>query len=655
METKTKKHIDVVVKYFYPVTAGIETNILETYSVLAEKGWDITIHTSKNTALEKDILSDTDKIRGLKIKRYHFGPFGFNPDINWQTTDLVCLHNFDIFPHFQLMLRILWLKITGRKNFGLTITPHGGFNPEWSVFPFTQRIIKFIYNYSLGALLINLSADGVRAVSEWEKEEMIKHGLKRKIVAVISNGVEDEAFANIENLASSKIKKEVESLGRYIIQIGRIYPIKNYETTIKSLPHLPKDINYVIAGPVSDEKYHQKLIKLAESLNVKNRVHFIGIIRGVDKYYLIKHARVMVHMALWESFCNVLHEALSQGVVCVAADNTAIPYIIKDKKNGFLVPTKDSQKLADKLNYVIKNYHSSEINKIRAKNIEVGRKWSWRNVAEKMDEFYISKIKKHDHISQNNNQIEKIISEKIPCIFVSPHLDDAALSAGDLLFYLSKNTKVEIINVFTSSSEKPYTLSTKAFLYKCGYSDANDLFTDRIKEDEQALSKLRIKPINLGFIDAPFRKYKNVSRVKLMFSKLLPELIHTYPVHRWHISDGVISYHDTRLLNQIASELKQITSKYKNYYIFCPIADGTHVDHKIVRKVCEANFKNVIFWSDYPYETGNIKDKSVKMAFSWRKNSSQKIGLISGYKSQINMLFPDQKIKIIPEIYYVKN
>ena len=38
--------------------------------------------------------------------------------------------------------------------------------------------------------------------SEYEKEKMIKHGLSKKIVTVISNGVEDEAFADIENLAS---------------------------------------------------------------------------------------------------------------------------------------------------------------------------------------------------------------------------------------------------------------------------------------------------------------------------------------------------------------------------------------------------------------------------------------------------------------------
>ena len=44
------KRLHVITRYFYPVAAGIETNILETYSILASRGWDITIHTSKDIA-----------------------------------------------------------------------------------------------------------------------------------------------------------------------------------------------------------------------------------------------------------------------------------------------------------------------------------------------------------------------------------------------------------------------------------------------------------------------------------------------------------------------------------------------------------------------------------------------------------------------------
>ncbi len=395
---KTKPHIDVVVKYFIPVTAGIETNILETYSVLAEKGWDITIHTSKDTHLDKDVLSDYEEIRGLKVKRYSFGPFGYEPNIDWENTDLIALHNFDMFPHFQLMLKTLWLKLKGKKNFKLVITPHGGFNPEWSIFPFVSRVVKWTYHMTLGALLANYSADGIRAVSDWEKAEMSKWGLSKKLLLTISNGVEKEAYMDIDKLASDEIKEKVKRWGKYLTQIGRVYPIKNYETDIKAMYYLPKDINLVIVGPISDRNYKQELDELIVKLGLQHRVFFAGVLKGVDKYYFIKNAQMMIHMALWESFCNVVHEGLSQGLVCIVANNTALPFLVKHGINGYHIETKDHVGLAKQIMQVMKNKDSEFIKEMKKRNREFGLEHSWMNVAERMDEWYKSLLGTQDSV-----------------------------------------------------------------------------------------------------------------------------------------------------------------------------------------------------------------------------------------------------------------
>jgi glycosyltransferase involved in cell wall biosynthesis len=385
---KTNKKVDVIVKYFFPVTAGIETNVMETYTVLARNGWDVTIHTSNDVYMKKGVLSPREEIRGLHIKRYPFTKFGYFPDIDWNTTDAVCLHNFDIFPHIRIILYVLWLKMTRRKRFGFFLTPHGGFNPEWRVFSKIQAVIKSTYHFTIGTYLINRTLDGVRAVSNWEGEEMLKKGLKKSIVKVIPNGVEDEAYADLEKNASEEIKKKVKGLGKYIIQIGRIYPIKNYETDIRALPLIPADIKLLIVGPVADQKYADSLIELARSLGVENRVIFFGIIRGIDKYYLIKHAQMMVHMAIWESFCNVVHEGLSQGLVCLVANNTALPYLIKDGKNGFCIETTSHTELSKKINYVLKNIKSKRILEMKKENRRYGLEYSWQKVAYEMNDFY---------------------------------------------------------------------------------------------------------------------------------------------------------------------------------------------------------------------------------------------------------------------------
>ncbi len=389
---KTNKTIHIIVKYFYPVAAGIETNILETYSELAKEGWDITIHTSKDTLTEKNVLPDTDLIKNLKVKRYKNHWYGYIPDIDWNNAGLLCLHNFNV-DHIFYFIFTAWKKILKQKTFGLVVTPHGGFNPEWSIYSKPVALLKQLYHFSIGTFLINHVVDRVRAVSEWEKAEIVKKGVKKEKVVTISNGVEPEAYLAIDNVASNEIKRKVKGFGNYILQIGRIYVIKNYETTIKALPLLPKNVTFVIAGPIGNEGYLKELKTLIEKLDIQDRVKFIGVVRGVDKFYLMKHASMMVHMALWESFCNVLHEAMSQGQVCIAADNTALPYLIKDGVNGYLVPTKDYKQLSEKINYVLLNSKNKQIIKMQARNRALGLKDSWVNTAQKMETTYENLLK----------------------------------------------------------------------------------------------------------------------------------------------------------------------------------------------------------------------------------------------------------------------
>ncbi len=387
-----KKVVQVIEKYFFPVTAVIEVNMHETYKVLEREGWDVTFHTSKDTLTEKNILPDNEVISGMSVRRYTFGSFGYFPTLDWDRSDFICLHNFNIFPHFWILVYSLIRRLIGKKYYKLILTPHGGFTPEWSVFPLVSRVIKYLYHFTVGTLLINIAVDGVRAVSEWEKAEIISKGVNKKKVVVIANGLEDEAFKDVDAEASVDIKAKVKGFGRYLLQIGRVYPIKNYETTIKALPLLPSDIKFVIAGPIelnSYANYMTELKTLVADLNVQDRVIFLGVVKGVDKYYLIKNSLAMVHMALWESFCNVVHEGLSQGLVCIVANNTALPFLIHDKENGYLVRTKDYKMLAEKINFVVTNPEAEEIRKIKSVAKEEGLKNSWVDVAHRMKDFYL--------------------------------------------------------------------------------------------------------------------------------------------------------------------------------------------------------------------------------------------------------------------------
>jgi len=181
------------------------------------------------------------------------------------------------------------------------------------------------------------------------------------------------------------------------LQIGRVHEIKNHQTTIKALAALPKDINYVITGPIHDDKYKQELDKLIKSLGLEEQVIFSGIIKGAEKYYLVKNALAMVHMALWECYCGVVLEAMSQRTICVVSEDSAFPYIHNNKFNGYNLKAKDYQGVAEAINNIIVNPDSMEHQVIKQRNFDYANKHSWDMMVERLKCFYLGCINKQQN------------------------------------------------------------------------------------------------------------------------------------------------------------------------------------------------------------------------------------------------------------------
>lgn len=387
---KHQGHIDVVSKYFYPVTAGIETNILETYSELVQLGWSITVHTTTDTLNTKNTLSASDSIRGISIARYPSHGMGYIPAIDFSSTRLICLHNFNIFPHLGIYLITCIRRLLRLRTPNIFLTPHGGFTPEWPTFPRTIRILKRLYHAFVGRWLINTQTGMVRAISQWERQALMNQGVYAKKIVLIKNGLDKAAVQNHEKRVRSSIKKTVRSLGKYFVAVGRIAPIKNYETMIRAMAKHQNSTKLAIIGPIQDGTYFTHLMEIARSLKIKGRIKFLGTLHGSDKYYVISKARCQIHLARWESFCNVVHEAKSLGQICVVANNTALTSLIYNNINGFVVDTFDDCQLAG----ILKKIENPITNAQRQKMRDTLKRESYPtwDVSAKMMHTYYKKL-----------------------------------------------------------------------------------------------------------------------------------------------------------------------------------------------------------------------------------------------------------------------
>lgn len=238
-----------------------------------------------------------------------------------------------------------------------------------------------------------------------------------------------------------------------------------------------------------------------------------------------------------------------------------------------------------------------------------------------------------------NNLIKKIKKQKLPCYFISPHLDDAALSSGELMRYLSKITKVTVLNVFTTIDSKRETRMVKNTLKFTDSDTSRELYNKRKKKDKNALLSIKVRSINLDFVEAPWRKISSPSFVRKLLSAFLPEFVHIYPTYKFHIASGNISKFDYKLIDNINRKIQKVIPS--RAIIFCPMGIGNHVDHLITREAVEKTY-TPIYWVDQPY----IKNHKLKVtdSFLFRGSKALKVKLISFYKTQLASLFPDSKI-----------
>ena len=247
---------------------------------------------------------------------------------------------------------------------------------------------------------------------------------------------------------------------------------------------------------------------------------------------------------------------------------------------------------------------------------------------------------------------DNIANSKKTCYFISPHLDDAAYSAGALIGKLSKSNKVVVVNVFTSSGSSISGRWAKIFLNKCNYTDPKAFFAEREAEDLAALSPITSEVINLGFTDAAWRQ--KTSNLYRWLCKLSPEFSAMYPTIRLRLLPGKLSRADHINVDAVKKKLSETVDK-NNSIIFCPLALGNHIDHVVVRMVCDEIFNNVIHWSDYPYNTKNKVDdidknlEVIKLGLDFKKKED----LVKKYASQYNAVIGENNINRLEEYYYL--
>lgn len=85
-------------------------------------------------------------------------------------------------------------------------------------------------------------------------------------------------------------------------------------------------------------------------------------------------------------------------------------------------------------------------------------------------------------------------------LVISPHFDDAVLSAGQ---FMAERPDAEVVTVFGGYPYKSERVTTP-YDEKCGFDNAQDAVSVRRQENDQALALLEATVINLDFPDSQY-------------------------------------------------------------------------------------------------------------------------------------------------------
>lgn len=136
-----------------------------------------------------------------------------------------------------------------------------------------------------------------------------------------------------------------------ILSVGRAVAKKGYDDLLSALVLLPADLHWhfvhVGGGPLS-----RKLRKQATALGISARVSFLGAKPQPEVFAQYRDADLFVLACKIDrdgdrdGLPNVLMEAQSQGLACIATDLAGIPELMVDGATGLLSPPGDVRALA---------------------------------------------------------------------------------------------------------------------------------------------------------------------------------------------------------------------------------------------------------------------------------------------------------------------
>lgn len=228
------------------------------------------------------------------------------------------------------------------RNKELIVEIHG----DWVEGPFLskKRRLDFLYRKLVPffARVSFRNANKIRGVAEYLVERAKKIAPEKKYFI----------FPTFTDLSLFLSEKDIR-FEPYVLFVGYLQKVKGVEYLIEAFSKIADDFskfNLVIVGSGFE---FESLKDLSLKLGIENRVIFKGKLSLKDTQKLMKDCYCFVLPSLSEGLPRVIIEAMASRKPVIASNVGGIPELVKDKFNGFIFNSANSNNLVEKLRWLL--------------------------------------------------------------------------------------------------------------------------------------------------------------------------------------------------------------------------------------------------------------------------------------------------------------
>jgi Glycosyltransferase len=236
-------------------------------------------------------------------------------------------------PFYKDALLVLLVKLLGIKV----------------VYHFHNKGVRDMQNKLFDNVLYRLvfKYSNVILLSKHLYHDIQKYAIKEQVY-YCQNGI--PAIEIMQNKKEAESAVEVLFLSNLIESKGIFVLLE----VCKLLQHRKIIFHCTIVGGIGDVDEHQLRSKLQE-MDLINQVNYEGKKLGTEKEEVFANTDIFIHPTLNDCFPLVILEAMQYSLPVVSSIEGGIPDIVEDGVTGYLVPKKDVETLAEKLEVLINN------------------------------------------------------------------------------------------------------------------------------------------------------------------------------------------------------------------------------------------------------------------------------------------------------------